>query len=371
VSFTADSSLLYDTETQAARVIDGRGQVARMLAPIGSSPTERLYFTGLPAGADTHGRLLAQAFRTTARAVFVPLSGLLPSAVEPQQGVRRMVGDGRGGGGGENSNSRRVTTGDRPDSLAIVRLDFERRRHDTIAFVSQPPNEVGPRYPYGGGKTVITFGKDSVPISARQVINPLYPVDQWAALPDGTIGIVRGSDYHVDWILPDGSRSASPKLPFEWKRLTDADKQRLIDSTRAYVDSGDAFVARRFVNGARSAETDSMRARGGRAAPRLAPYTIVPPSQIADHYPPITEGLNSVLADRDGNLWILPRRTSLSTRGELVYDVVNKKDGLVRRVRLPLGRSVVAFGAGGVVYLQSGDLRKGFVLERATVTTPK
>jgi hypothetical protein len=208
-------------------------------------------------------------------------------------------------------------------------------------------------------------GKDGTPESARQVVNPLVSVDEWAGLPDGTIGIVRGRDYHVDWIHTDGTKSSSPKLPFEWKRLTDADKQRLVDSTRAAIDSLDASLVG-ALNKRASSGTPLEAAFRGREL-RFIQYDVTPITEIADYYPPIRIGLNSVMGDRDGNLWILPRTTSLSKNGELVYDVVNEKNGLVRRVRLPVGRSIAAFGKGGVVYLQAGDLRTGFVLERATV----
>jgi hypothetical protein len=74
-----------------------------------------------------------------------------------------------------------------------------------------------------------------------------------------------------------------------------------------------------------------------------------------------------VKADLDGNLWILPTTSAQSKKGELVYDVVNPKSGLIQRVRLPLGRSITGFGTGGVVFLVSGDRTNGFYLERTRV----
>jgi hypothetical protein len=66
-------------------------------------------------------------------------------------------------------------------------------------------------------------------------------------------------------------------------------------------------------------------------------------------------------------VWILPRTSTLSRRGELVYDVVNAKGELFQRVRLPLGRALAGFGRGGVVYLTSGDMKNGYYLERTTL----
>jgi hypothetical protein len=44
---------------------------------------------------------------------------------------------------------------------------------------------------------------------------------------------VRGIDYRVDYLHPDGTRTSSPKPPYDWQRLTDADRQRMVDSVRA------------------------------------------------------------------------------------------------------------------------------------------
>ena len=95
----------------------------------------------------------------------------------------------------------------------------------------------------------------------------------------------------------------------------------------------------------------------------------VPLSQIPDYYPPIRQ--TSAMPDLDGNLWILTTTSAQSQRGELVYDVVNPKQGLFRRVRMPLGRSVAGFGKNGVVYLQSGDRTNGFYLERVKLEVAK
>ena len=49
--------------------------------------------------------------------------------------------------------------------------------------------------------------------------------------PDGTLAVVRGRDYHVDWLGADGRWTSSPKMPFDWQRVSDARKEALIDST--------------------------------------------------------------------------------------------------------------------------------------------
>ena len=84
---------------------------------------------------------------------------------------------------------------------------------------------------------------------------------------------------------------------------------------------------------------------------------------IADYAPPMR--VNATMADLDDNLWILPRVSTLSKRGELIYDVVNSKGELFERVRVPLGRAIAGFGRGGIVYLTSGDMKNGYYLERS------
>jgi hypothetical protein len=65
------------------------------------------------------------------------------------------------------------------------------------------------------------------------VTNPLRLTDEWAVLPDGRVAFLRGRDYRIEWKHPDGTLTSSEKIPFDWVRLEDPDKKRLVDSTRA------------------------------------------------------------------------------------------------------------------------------------------
>jgi hypothetical protein len=439
VPYVRDSMLFTDDRAGSMSgtmvVLDAFGRVARSLALVrvksgavvgnlrgvmyteGELP-ENAIASSPGAGVDAQGRLVYRAQSIGGKGQLTVPRGV-PMRQRPMPG-----GGGRAGAAGAPPGVM-VNINDRPDSLAVLRMDLSARRVDTVGFVKQPPHLTsGPDLAVGGGKMVAIYGTNGDPVSAKQVINPLYPVDDFAVLSDGTIAFVRGTDYHVDWIHPDGSRTSSPKLPFDWKPLNEADKQRLIDSTRAAIDSVDAFIVAAakcadhvgdsivLANGGGTtgfAEYQRLRnagllppdppcagdnvsigpvenrlriaaLRGADLGPtqpsalrgeRRFPYEIVPPSEIADYYPPIKIG--SLRPDRDGNLWILPRSTSLSKAGELVYDVVNPKGGLIQRVRLPQGRTIAGFGKGGVVYLQLGNIKSGFLLERVTVAglTPK
>jgi hypothetical protein len=226
-----------------------------------------------------------------------------------------------------------------PDSAPIVRGDFDTRTVDTIAMIKIVKPGMLEVKEAGGS------------LSMRIFLDPTSTSDEWAMLPDGTIAIVREHDYHVDWIAPDGARTSSPKMPFDWKRVTDDRKQAIIDSLKATVDS--------LRN-----QNPPVTIPGPDGPVRLSlDFQPIPAEKIPDFEAPIGPG--SVRVDLDGNLWIVPR-TTLAARGGLLYDVVNRKGEIFERVQFPAGVALVGFGPGGVVYLNRVVGNAGFV-EKATV----
>jgi hypothetical protein len=233
--------------------------------------------------------------------------------------------------------------------------------------------------------------------STLYAIDPLQSVDEFAVLSNGSVAFVRGHDYHIDWLAPDGVATSTPKLPFDWKRRSDDDKSRLADSVRAAQNPllafgyplADFVFTSPWDCGAPPPGAIGRGGGGGSGPPAdgqpnptcthfesnivgagLGQIRTPFPSlaelarngSIGDYDAAIRPG--STLTDLDGNLWILPRTTTLSRKGELVYDVVNAKGELFERVRLPLGRAIAGFAKGGVVYLTFGDIVNGFSLER-------
>ena len=339
VPYLGDSSLFADLKSRTVLVLDSKGQIARTLAlPSEMAASELL---SPSSGVDNKGRI-----------IYVSLRRGMPTLTPRGVGFA--------------------------DSVPIVRADLDLRRVDTIAHVSRPIARATAPTKAPNGTTYTMFAVD-----------PLKTIDEWSVLSDGSVAIVRGQDYHIDWIRPDGTVSSTPKMPFDWKRLTDEDKQRLIDSTRAAqnallasdkLESEVTMMTRGDMSGPppgagdRAGRGSGRGDGGGRGGddggnalsengrgylPRVA--EVIPLNQIADYYPPIR--LGATMPDLDGNLWILPTTSKQSLHGELAYDVVNPK-GDFHRVRLPVGRSIAGFGKGGVVYLQSGDRATGFYLER-------
>ncbi|HEX4683427.1 MAG TPA: hypothetical protein VH277_11995 [Gemmatimonadaceae bacterium] len=320
IQYLGDSSLLADNDAGSLLVLGPTGQVARAMAP--AHPGMLLGLNLDFGGVDDRGRIV---FSDHLR--------------EPPRGIAGGVGYA-------------------PESSAVIRVDFDARHADTLARVKTWPSTMMVRM--NGGP--VRFTSDPAPL-----------IDEWAMLSDGSIAIVRGQDYHIDWIHADGAAHSTQKLPFDWKRLTDVDKQRLIDSVRE-VESPKLSIAlsqRRAGpppdDGAGGVGRSGGRGNGGaviQGPPVPVEYVPPPLDRIFDYYPPIRR--HALMPDLDGNLWILPTSTAQSKHGELVYDVVNVRGGF-HRVRIPPGRSVIGFGRGGLVFLQAGDKTNGFYLERTTV----
>jgi hypothetical protein len=212
------------------------------------------------------------------------------------------------------------------DTFPIVRADFDTRSADTLGVLRIASFT----------RTTMTIGANNR-ISRTSTIQPYPVIDVWTLLPDGTVAVVRGIDYHIDWISPDGARSSSPKMPFDWRRITDDEKTKIIDSVKA-------------VQVVQRTRLDSMyKARGiDPATMSVAVTDVVRPNELPDYYPPVRDA--GILADPAGNLWVLPT-TSSSARNGLLYDVINRKGEVFERVQLPTGCALNALARDGVVYL--------------------
>ena len=314
IPYLGDSTVFADVDAGSALVVAPNGQTAHAIAPTSQEMIWGLTGT-FSKGFDARGRFYFQGtIRTN------PMIGL------------------------ERANI--------PDSGLIIRADLDARKEDTIARIKAT----------GSTRLMGRVGNGPVRFS----VEPVPLTDGWAVLSDGTVGILRGRDYHVDWIHPDGSISSTAKLPFDWKRLTDEDKQRIIDSIRTATAAKNELVESRPAPQPSGDQTPGARRQQPADAPRgpQFPMEYVAPDlkTIFDFVPPIRVG--AVNADLDGNMWILPATSAQSKNGELIYDVVNPK-GDFHRVRLPVGRVIVGFGKGGVIYMVNGDKTNGFHLEKS------
>ncbi len=365
--YRGDSSLFIDRGSISMLVLDGAGKVARVRAAPTTTYLSNLTSGNTLPGTDPSGRLV---LRIKAK----PAAGPSVSAT----GLSTQI----------------------PDTSFIVRMNLDTRLLDTAGVVRIPKSPTMTTKQANGTSLV------------EAVVDPFPTTDEWAVLSDGTIAYVRGRDYHVEFEDDHNVVTSSPKLPFAWVRLADDERARMVDSIKAsqarlnanqyfldmvswvnvYKQSYPAdFVippgvlppglpSNFILPAGFSLPSDYERGpfwtppseaavSGSRVPPmptpattRQAPFAVLPPEEWPDYKPPFSAG--SVRSDGDGNLWI---RINLMhpLPGGTIYDVVNRKGELVDRVQVPVGRTLVGFGAGHVAYLTFRDAR-GLHLERVS-----
>ena len=308
IGFRGDSSLFVDASSLAMLVIDPDGKVVRTTAVPRAQDAGWLVVvnTGL-AGFDGQGRLLYRgpAARPLARA----------PGEKPKLGL--------------------FTLG---DSAPILRLDLATRKLDTVATIKiEGMSLIRSERPDGG--TVV------FPIE-----NPMPLTDDWAVLPNGLLAVIRGRDYHVEWVGADGKSTTSPKLPFAWHRLDDSMKRAIVDSAKA-AEIALERERRAAMSGSSSSGSPATRSGGLQSTGQIGDDSLlfVNPMDLPDYAPPFKAG--TARADLAGNVWL---RTSYAMGTMPVYDVINSAGVLVDRVMIPEGRVIAGFG-DGVVYLGVRD----------------
>lgn len=344
IPYRGDSTLFVDAQSYSMLLIDPDGKVSRVMA-LPRSQDGMMLGTALgQPGFDKNGKLVYRG----------------------APDFRRMMTRAMGGGPGGVP-----AMPEAPDTLPIVRLDLETRALDTLGYVKvQRP------------KTEVTRDEGTGRINVTMTVNPLATVDELAVTSNGDVAFIRGSDYHVDWVRSDGTRESSPKLPHPWQRLSDEDKVTFIDSLKAARErllANQPQPATPAPGGTSTTTTGPggetrtqmtvvvgggpMSAAGGPMGMNSRNTNFVPPNELPDYKPPFFNG--NARPDADGNIWVL----TIPTRGipgGPVYDVINSKGELVERVQVPANRTIVGFGAGGVVYLAARVDGKT-TLERAKV----
>ena len=403
LSYLGDSTIIVDPSTLSFVVLNAQGKVVKVMAPPRISDINQLASMNLGSNAfDANGRLIYKNTGGNFGGGGGGPGAAFGGAQRGQGGGAPGGGAGGGfggfGGGAPTASavpSARMTPPAQPDSVPIIRADFDTRKADTLAWIKVPRTDI----------TMTTGDDGSVRMLAK--VNPLPQGDDWALLADGTLAVIRVIDYHVDYFAADGTKSSSRKLPFDWRRISDDEKTKLVDSLKIVAkEATDRQAAAAAAGGANN--------RGG----FRASFEPVAAEKLPDYFPPIRAG--TTLADRDGNLWLLPatstiaaqlaqamgaqggggfggdrggdrggagggrgadaargasgvRDTSAARRDttppppqptfQLVYDVVNRSGELVERVKLPPNRTIAGFGLGGVLFLSARDGRNIY-LER-------
>jgi len=347
LSYRGDSALFVDPASMSMLVINSDGKITRVMSA--PRPQDVAFLVGGPNGSpgfDARGRLVYRAN--------VPLT--------------RMTAPRGGGAGGPMMP-------EFPDSSLVVRFDLGTRTLDTAGFFKiNRPNMT---------MTQTADGR----MMMSSTINPIPTVDDWALLSDGTIAFIRGKDYSIDWIAPDGTKSSSGKVPYEWQRLDEDGKAALLDSARKAMEEareraraqmaagggpvmigGDGANVTVTTRMAGAAAGPPARGGGGGGAPgapgarmEMPPINMIDADKLPDYRPAFTAG--SARGDLDGNLWV--RTTSPVGNAGPIYFIINTKGEVIDRVQLPEGRQLAGFGKNGDVYLALRDAEGNARVERA------
>lgn len=192
IPYRADSVLFVDPVSYAVLVLDPAARIARVRSIWRVQDTYLFTnpgaYYGWPA-VDAKGRIIYRVPATPA-----------PPKVAPPAGVPYFPPD--------------------PDSAFVAGIDLDTRKLDTLGVIRIPKNI------YQIKQTAEGY------FSITSTVNPLPSTDDWAVLPNGTVAFVRGRDYRIEYLHPDGTWSSSQKLPYEWQRLGDDDKQKVVDSVK-------------------------------------------------------------------------------------------------------------------------------------------
>lgn len=347
MQYRGDSSLFVDPQSLSMLVIDGKGEVIRVMAV--PRPEDANFMIGGPfgtPGVDPQGRIVYRGF------------------VRPNMRGMNM--------GGPPQPGQPFRTPQMADTAPVYRVNLATRALDTATYFKIPSSSV----------SMTQDDKGAMRISL--MTNPMPTVDDWALMPDGRIAVLRGKDYHVDWLGLDGTWSATPKIPYNWERIDDEGKQKFLDSTKVELEKQRETLNRNLASGIAGAAQAMGGGAGGGGGMRIemrmdgpggggggrpqqgvqqisAPaINMVPVKELPDYRPAFKQG--AVRADHEGNLWI---RTTQPSDAGAIYDVVNSKGELVDRVKVPFGRVISGFGPG-VVYMGVQDV-KGARLEMARV----
>jgi hypothetical protein len=311
IPYTGDSLLFVDPASLSMLVIDPTGRIARVMAA--PRLEDAAFLVGGPFGTpvtDVLGRLV---FRGSAR----------PRPVASAAGTL-------------------ISLPIAPDSVPIVRMDFTTRRLDTLAMYKVATSETKVSRDETGRLSVTT------------TVNPMQTVDDWAVLSDGSLAMIRGRDYHIDWIRPDGTTASAPKFGFAWHRMSEEDKTAVLDSAQVAIDKSVAAASARVLSNGTSTSV-AERASVARA-PAGPTISLVSTGNLPEYRPAFAAG--AARADHSGNVWI---RTSERVGGSAVYDVVNRTGIQVDRVKLKPGRIIVGFGLRGttmfLAFLDGADAR--------------
>ena len=153
---------------------------------------------------------------------------------------------------------------------------------------------------------------------------PLQAVDTWAAFRDGTIAVVRAGNYHVDFIMPDGTRFQNGPIAYPKIAVTDGDKKTIMADAK------------------RAREEERARTKSNSF---MTSYAFIEPEPWPSTHPPFRSDI-AVIMDAEDRMWLTVR--CMSDEKSVCYDVIDKSGNRAERYRLPPKTRVIAVGKDAV-----------------------
>jgi hypothetical protein len=165
----------------------------------------------------------------------------------------------------------------------------------------------------------------------------LVPADAWVAFPDGRVAIVRGANYRIEFILPNGTKPAPTTIAYERYKVTEEDKKAELEAIRKLTAQQMGMVKKLM------------------PANVTLDIVVAPPPSWPAEYPPVA--ILGAIPAPNGDLWV---RRSVPVRLERErWDVIDRAGKLVARWQLPPKTDLVSVGTGAVytVRIDEDDLR--------------
>ena len=217
------------------------------------------------------------------------------------------------------------------DSSAVVRIELSDLSADTVARLA-PRVQPGLETRSSAGNMMLSMQQD-----------PYAPSDSWGVAPDGSVVVARASDYHLDWIAPDGSVRSGAPVAYDHVPVGQAEKEAWV-AGQGRLDMGGTFMV----------TTPGGSSGSGIGGSRPTNITIDSGSDDIDDYdwpealPAFT---GRILVDGQGRAWL---RRYQPVGAPWLYDVFTPNAEHAGTVEVANEHTVIGFG-DGVVYATFKD----------------
>lgn len=214
------------------------------------------------------------------------------------------------------------------DTAPLLRLTGATKAIDTLAWVriGMPRVNMSGDMQKGGGS--VRLGMPAFPV-----------VDEWGIMPDGRVAVLRGRDYRIDWIGPDGARRPGAAVPYTRVRVTDADKAKSRETNRKVQQEVSKAAA-----GAASGIPGGSRGK-------MPSMKVDEPTEWPEYKPPFAQGALKVAPN--GELWVARLRPAADEAP--LFDVLDATGVLRYRVQLPKKSRLAGLGARHIYVVRIDD----------------